>query len=206
MSEIEEFQKRNYYERLGVARTATLAEIKEAYREIARVYHPDSNYFGEILEYALSDKDDKIFQLVTAAYDTLIKEDKRKEYDRTLPGDFASFRQQDPSEPQIKGARNWSSGVRSDSEARFEQKLRQRNNSFDKLSSLNSSARFQTVQEEAEPFCHIGRESRFVQEVRSKKKSPLRAEPKKNVQKRSFAPYVAIVIGAAAGASLFYLI
>lgn len=64
---------KNLYDVLGVAKTASEAEIKSAYRKLARKYHPDLN------------KDDKNaadkFKEVSAAYDILGDKEKRQKYD-----------------------------------------------------------------------------------------------------------------------------
>src|ERR671920_1813540 len=62
------------YQRLGVKRGATDAEIKKAYRSLAKQLHPDRN----------KDNPDaaKRFGEVTHAYDLLSDKDKRAKYDR----------------------------------------------------------------------------------------------------------------------------
>src|SRR3954454_11896268 len=64
---------RDYYEVLGVARDASEADIKKAYRKLARQYHPDRNPGDKISE--------EKFKEVQGAYDILGDADKRKTYD-----------------------------------------------------------------------------------------------------------------------------
>ena len=66
--------KRDYYEILGVARTATEVEIKSAYRKLALKFHPDRNPGDKIAE-------DR-FKEAAEAYAVLADTDKRHMYDR----------------------------------------------------------------------------------------------------------------------------
>jgi molecular chaperone DnaJ len=66
--------KRDYYEILGVQRTATDAELKVSYRKLAMKWHPDRNP---------GDKDcEHHFKEINEAYDVLKDGDKRAAYDR----------------------------------------------------------------------------------------------------------------------------
>ena len=62
------------YQTLGVARTASEADIKKAYRKLAKELHPDKNKDNP--------KATERFSLVTNAYDLLTDKDKRARFDR----------------------------------------------------------------------------------------------------------------------------
>ncbi len=65
---------KDYYSILGVTKTATQAEIKKAYRGLAKKYHPDKNKGDKAAE-------DK-FKDISEAYEVLGDEEKRKQYDQ----------------------------------------------------------------------------------------------------------------------------
>ena len=67
----------DYYALLGVEPDATTAQIKKAYRKLARLHHPDTNP-GDPQAAAR-------FREITEAYDTLTDPDRREAYDRTRP-------------------------------------------------------------------------------------------------------------------------
>lgn len=67
-------QKRDYYEVLGVSKTADDAELKKAYRKLAKKYHPDMNPGDKEAEAK--------FKEATEAYSVLSDAEKRKMYDQ----------------------------------------------------------------------------------------------------------------------------
>jgi molecular chaperone DnaJ len=64
----------DFYEILGVPKTATQEEIKKAYRKMAHKYHPDKNHGDKAAE--------SKFKEVNNAYETLGDQQKRNNYDR----------------------------------------------------------------------------------------------------------------------------
>src|SRR4029078_12657367 len=65
---------RDYYEILGVPRTAKEDEIKKSYRKLARKYHPDLNPNNK--------QSEEKFKEIQEAYEVLSDADKRKRYDQ----------------------------------------------------------------------------------------------------------------------------
>lgn len=72
--------KRDYYEVLGVSKTATQDELKKAYRKLARKYHPDLNKDNP----EAAEK----FKECNEAYSVLSDEQKRAQYDQFGPEAF----------------------------------------------------------------------------------------------------------------------
>lgn len=72
--------KRDYYEVLGISRSADEKELKRAYRKLAKKYHPDTN--------ADNPQAEQKFKEITEAYGVLSDPEKRKLYDQY---GFAAF-------------------------------------------------------------------------------------------------------------------
>jgi molecular chaperone DnaJ len=74
MHEIGNMSKRDYYEVLGVSRTASESEIKSAYRKLAIKYHPDKNPGDKEAE--------EKFKEAAEAYSVLSDQNQRAKFDR----------------------------------------------------------------------------------------------------------------------------
>ncbi len=76
--------KRDFYEILGVSKTASQEEIKKAYRKVAMQHHPDRNPGDKAAE--------EKFKEAAEAYEVLNDADKKAQYDRFGHNAFASGR------------------------------------------------------------------------------------------------------------------
>src|ERR1041384_3492547 len=75
---------RDYYDILGVKKTAAEDEIKKAYRNLAKKFHPDKNKGNK-------DAENK-FKEISEAYAVLSDKEKRAQYDRMGREAFSGFR------------------------------------------------------------------------------------------------------------------
>ena len=64
----------NYYDILGISRSATEKDVRQAFRRLARQYHPDVNPGDKAAE--------QKFKEINEAYEALSDPEKRKKYDR----------------------------------------------------------------------------------------------------------------------------
>lgn len=71
--------KRDYYEVLGVSKTASESELKSAFRKLSMKWHPDMQHGKSDAE---KEEAKQKFQEIAEAYDVLSNKDKRAEYDQ----------------------------------------------------------------------------------------------------------------------------
>ena len=76
--------KKDYYEILGVEKTATDDDLKKAYRKLAKKYHPDANQDNK-------EQAEAKFKEVNEAYETLSDPQKRRMYDQFGTADPQGF-------------------------------------------------------------------------------------------------------------------
>src|SRR5689334_24614298 len=77
-----DWANKDFYKVLGVAKDASAADIKKAYRKLARDNHPDSHPGDSAAE--------ERFKAVAEAYDVVGDAEKRKQYAELRPGLAAS--------------------------------------------------------------------------------------------------------------------
>ncbi|XP_038893222.1 chaperone protein dnaJ 20, chloroplastic-like [Benincasa hispida] len=97
----------SFYDLLGISQSGSLEEIKHAYKQLARKYHPDVSPPGRAEEYT------KRFIRVQEAYETLSDPRRRALYDRDMVGGlqvaFSGRRRYDAHE-EVPGRREWRNG------------------------------------------------------------------------------------------------
>src|SRR5881275_2390277 len=99
-------QFRDYYETLGVSKTATEDEIRSAFRKLARKYHPDVAKDKKAAE--------EKFKQINEAYEVLSDPEKRKKYDQLGAGwnqPDGGFQKQPDWEPGMRQGRGRRAGA-----------------------------------------------------------------------------------------------
>ena len=77
--------KTDYYEILGVAKNASKDDIKKAYRDLAKKYHPDVNHGNKEYE--------EKFKQISNAYEILSDDNKRQKYDNPVNNEHVAWEQ-----------------------------------------------------------------------------------------------------------------
>lgn len=77
-AKLREFRQKDYFEVLGVPRSATREDVKRAYFSLAREYHPDKHFHSASAE--LRQLAQQLYDLISTAHDTLTDPDERERY------------------------------------------------------------------------------------------------------------------------------
>lgn len=97
---VSEIADGSFYDLLGISQSGSLTEIKRAYKQLARKYHPDVSPPGRAEEYT------KRFIRVQEAYETLSDPRRRALYDRDMVGGlqvaFSARRRYDADEVLVQ--------------------------------------------------------------------------------------------------------
>lgn len=100
--------KRDYYDVLGIPKSADEKEIKRAYRKLAKKYHPDTNPGDQYAE--------QQFKEITEAYNILSDNEKRKLYDQF---GFAAFDGSMEAGQQQNSTGGWAGGFDFGNDSRY---------------------------------------------------------------------------------------
>ena len=111
-------KSKNFYEILNVGPEATTDQIKDSYKEIAKLYHPDSNFYSEIIQDPLSAEEQEIFKLITDAYTTLTNKEKRATYDLKIPKGLKSWGEEEESSQEKERRQKTQTNIYTDTSIR----------------------------------------------------------------------------------------
>ena len=88
-------KEQNNYEILNVKENAAEAEIKKAYFRLAKEYHPDRHLNLKEKSADIKNKLEALFARITEAYNILIDDEKKREYDISLAARFIKHREKE---------------------------------------------------------------------------------------------------------------